>query len=310
MLSLTGAKKSVFQGVAAVSCLILSSGYAYCQNKPGIDGMAPTKWISIRHTQAPGRSYKSVSSNDQVCTQEDIYFKVWLPIFHKPTFSMAIGPQYRTEQLEFEGENENVANSLSHWNLRYAGADLRSMVSLNPSSWLMFNINANKSGNFGDYSFSKYPVNYTLSVAYVKKKSNNKEFGAGLLVNNSFTGVTVLPILIYHYNFSKNTGIELNLPYKMAWRYNISESDILFVKAEAQNRNYLIHIEDETCSFRSINLDMGVAYNKAFSKLIGAEAFIGYRQNVSNRLPEDVIAVKKSGMAFSLEFYVRPPLKK
>lgn len=271
--------------------------------------MAPTKWITLRTTQAPRQSYRSIASGDKVCTQEDIFFKAWLPIAHREKFALAIGPQYRTEQLEFKSDSENPAHMLSHWNLRYVGADIRSMIAFDSSSWLMLNVNVNKSGNFGDYRMHNFPLNITISGAFLKKKSNNQEFGAGLLVNKSFTGITVLPIIIYHYNFSKKTGIEINFPYKTAWRYNASSSDILYLKAEALNRTYLIQSQEAQCSFRSINVDMGVAYNKSFNKLIGAEAFVGYRQNVSNQLPVDVIAGKKSGMAFSLELYIRPPLK-
>lgn len=278
-------------------------------SKPGIDGMAPSKWITVRATQAPRRSYRTVDSEKKIYTHEDIYVKMWLPIVHKPSFALVVGPQYRTEQLEFKSDGENSIHMLSNWNLRYAGIDLRSMITLKESSWLIFNVNANKSGNFSDYRFSSFPLNYTVSGVMLNKKSNNKEIGAGLLVNKSYTGITVLPIFIYHYNFSKKTGVELNLPYKMAYRYNVTSRDILFAKAEAVNRNYYIRQGDEACSFRRIDVDLGVAYNKQFSKLIGAEAFIGYRQNVSNRLPPDIIASNKSGLAFSLELYIRPPGK-
>ena len=299
-----------FQGLGFLTYFLVLSGHCFCQqNKPGIDGMAPSKWITIRNTQAPGRSYRTVGSQNKIYTQEDIYFKAWLPIVHNSKFSLALAPQYRTEQLELKGDGENSIHMLSHWNLRYAGADLRSMVTVDSSSWLIFNANANKSGNFGDNSFGSFPLNYTFSAAYLKKKSNNKEFGFGMIVNKSFTGITILPIFIYHYNFSKKTGIEISLPYKVAYRYNVTPSDIFYVKAEALNRNYLIRLQDTQCSFRRTDVDLGVAYNKAFSKLVGVELFAGYRQNISSRVPTDVIAVKKSGMAFSLELYIRPPVK-
>lgn len=300
-----------FRFFGVLICLLLQAGESFSQlNKPGIDGMAPSKWITFRHTQAPARSYRTVNSQEKVYTQEDFYFKTWIPVVHNSKFSIAIGPQYRTEQLEFESDGENSIHMLSHWNLRYAGVDLRSLISVDSSSWLIFNVNANKSGNFGDYRFNSFPLNYTFSAAFLKKKSNNKEIGAGLIVNTSFTGITVLPIFVFHYNYSKKAGIEISIPYKIAWRHNLSKSDIFYVKAEALNRNYFIRQENVNCSFRRTDIDMGVAYNKSFSKMIGIEAFVGYRQNISNRLPTDVIAVKKSGMAFSLELYIRSPLKK
>jgi len=300
-----------FMGFRLLTCLLLLGGKSFCQqHKPGIDGMAPSKWTTIRLTQAPGRSYRTIDSQKKIYTQEDVYFKTWIPIVHNSKFSVAIGPQYRTEQLEFEDNGENSIHMLSHWNLRYAGVDLRSLIAIDSSSWLIFNANANKCGNFGDYRFSNFPLNYTFSSAFIKKESDNKEFGAGLIVNKSFTGITILPILIFHYNYSKKAGIEISIPYKVAWRYNASTSDIFYVKAEALNRSYFIRQENGDCSFRRIDVDMGVAYNKSFTKMMGVEAFVGYRQNVSNRLPTDVIGVKKSGIALSLEFYIRPPLKK
>jgi hypothetical protein len=292
-----------------IACFLLLSGYCHCQNKPGIEGMVPSKWITLRNTQAPGRSYRTLTSQNKVYTQEDVFFKMWLPVVHTQKFSLALGPQYRTEQLELQSDGENAIHMLSNWNLRYASVDMKGMVSLDSTSWLVFGGNVNKSGNFNNYSFKSFPFNYTASAAWLRKTSANKEYGAGLIVNKSFTGITILPILIYHYNFSKKTGVELSIPYKMAFRYNLTSSDIISAKAEAANRNYMIRLDDSQCSFRRIDVDMGIAYNKSFGKLIGIEAFAGYRQNISNRLPPEVVAVKKSGMAFSLELYIRPPVK-
>lgn len=297
-----------FQGFKLVSGLLLfSCQFAFCQDKPGIDGMAPSRWITIRNTQAPGRSYKTVDTQEKVYTHEELFFKAWIPVVHKSKFSLVVGPQYRTEQLEFEDKGENALRGMSNWSLRYAGAEVRSMLKVDTSSWLIFGGNVNKSGNFNDNGFGHFPLNYSLSAIYMIKKSNNKEFGFGLLASKNYTGAVALPIFMYHYNFSNKTGIEINLPYKAAWRYNASSKDVLYLKAEAQNRNYLIRLNDTECSFRRTDVDLGIAYNRQFTKMIGVELFGGYRKNVSNRLPTDVEVVKRSGMAFSLELYVRPP---
>ncbi len=298
-----------FQGLKLISGLLLfSCQFALCQeSKPGIDGMAPSRWITIRNTQAPGRSYKTVNTQEKVYTHEDLLFKAWIPVVHKSKFSMVIGPQYRTEQLEFEDEGENALKGMSNWNLRYAGAEMRSMLKVDTSSWLIFGGNVNKSGNFNDHGFGNFPLNYSFSAVYLIKKSNNKEYGFGVLASKNYTGFVPLPIFMYHYNFSNKTGVEINLPYRASWRYNATAKDVIYLKAEAQNRNYLIRLNDSECSFRRTDVDLGVAYNRQFTKMIGVELFAGYRKNISNRLPTDVEVVKRSGMAFSLEFYLRPP---
>jgi len=300
-----------FQGLKFLSGLLLfSCQHCFCQqSKPGIDGMAPSKWITIRNTSAPGRSYKTVNSQERIYTQEDFFIKAWIPLVHKSKFSMAIGPQYRTEQLELKGDGENSLHNLSNWSLRYAGAEARALLRVDSSSWIMVGGNVNKSGNFNDYHFGNFPLNYTISAAYINKKSNNKEYGFGVITNQSYTGFTVLPILIYHYNYSKKAGIEISVPYRAAWRYNATSKDILYVKAEALNRNYMIQQLDQKCVFRRTDIDMGVAYNRQITKLVGVELFGGYRKNISNVLPTGVEAVKRSGMAFSFELYIRPPMK-
>ena len=301
-----------FQGLKLISGLLLfSCQHCFCQeSKPGIEGMAPSRWITLRYTQAPGRSYKTLNTQKTIYTHEDLFFKAWIPVIHKPKYSIVIGPQYRTEQLESEGNGENAIRGLSNWNLRYVGAELRSMVKLDSSSWLIFGGNINKSGNFHDNGFNQFPYNYTLSATYLNKKSDNKEYGFGLIANQGYANFLVLPIFIYHYNYSRKAGLEISLPYRAAWRYNASSKDIFYVKAEGQNRNYLIRLNDTQCSFRRIDVDLGVAYNRQITKLIGVEVFGGYRKNISNRLPTDVQVVKASGMAFSFELYIRPPVKK
>ena len=298
-----------FQGLKLISGLLLfSCQHCFCQeSKPGIDGMAPSRWITIRNTQAPGRSYRTVNTQDQLYTHEDLFFKAWIPVVHKSKFSMVMGPQYRTEQLEFKGDGENSIQGLSDWNMRYVGAELRSMMKVDTSSWLIFGGNINKSGNFKNNGFGNFPLNYTFSAIYLIKKSNNKEFGFGLMASKNYTGIIALPIFMYHYNFSKKTGIEISLPYRASWRYNASSKDVFYVKAEAQNRNYLIRLNDAQCSFRRTDVDLGIAYNRQITKMVGVELFGGYRKNISNSLPTDVVAGKRSGLAFSLELYVRPP---
>jgi len=219
-----------------------------------------------------------------------------------------LGPQYRTEQLEFEGSGENPLHLLSSWNLRSIGMDIRSTIKVDSTSWLLFNFNINQSGNLQDQPHSNVPLNYTLSSVFLKKKSVNKEIGFGFMANKSFNTMTILPVFIFNYNYSPKAGIEISLPRKIAWRYNLSPSDIFYAKAEAMTRSYYIVCDNEY-AFRRTELDMGIAYNRQITKFFGAELFGGYRRNISTRLPGEITAIKTSGFVFSLEVYFRSPLK-
>ncbi|HEY9006048.1 DUF6268 family outer membrane beta-barrel protein [Ohtaekwangia sp.] len=277
--------------------------------KPGLPGMAPAKWITLKHTQAPDRIFRAGnSSKTKNYTQEDIYFKVWLPVYMGSRVTVIAGPQYRTEQLAFHGTGENPLRALANWNLRSLGIDLKTIAVLDTSSWIVTNLHANQCSNLNAIGDNRVPYNFTVCALYLKRKSLRKEVGAGVVGNRLFNSYTFMPVLLMNYNFSKRSGVEISLPQKVAWRNNITSTDILYFKAEAMSRSYYIRYSDSDSSpIRRTEIDFGVTYNKQFSKMMGAEVFGGYRQNLSCTLPSDIYAIKNSGAVFTLEVYVRPP---
>jgi hypothetical protein len=299
-LALTGVVLAVF----------LSSGsVALCQRvKPGLQGMAPSKWITIQNTQAPGRIYSSFNTPAKRYKQEDIFIKAWIPVIYKDNFALMLGPQYRTEQLEFRDTGENPLEALNNWNLRSFGMDIRSFVKVDSAAFLIMNFNLNQSGNLYDHH-ENVPVNFTLSSIFLRKKSLNKEVGFGFMANRSFGRIVAFPVIIFNYNFSQKSGIEISLPKKIAWRHNLSPTDILYLKAEVLSRAYWINGTNADYAFRRTELDMGVTYNKQITKFFGAEVFGGYRTNINTRLPGECTGVRTSGLVYSFEVYFRSPFK-
>jgi bifunctional DNA-binding transcriptional regulator/antitoxin component of YhaV-PrlF toxin-antitoxin module len=294
---------------AFVVFLSLLSMTAVCQSlKPGLTGMAPSKWLTLRTTHAPGKVYRFPGAGAKTYTNEEIYVRAWVPLLHKDKVTILLGPNYRTEQLELKSLGENPVSSMQGWNLRTFGLDLNSIVKLDTTSWLILTSHINKSGNFAVLSSSQIPFNYTFSASFLKKKSANKEIGAGLIVNKSYK-LTVLPVFIFNYNFSENEGVEIMLPKKVAWRHNLSPSDILYFKAESVTRTYYINkLADalpEVC--RRVDIDMGISYNRKLGHYAGFELFGGYRKNISSKLIEGAMPVKTSGLAATIELYIQPP---
>ena len=276
--------------------------------KPGLSGMGPSKWLTFRHTHAPGKVYSFAGLGNKSFTDEEMYVRAWIPAIHKEKFTVIVGPNYRTEQLEFKSLGENPVASLEGWNLRTFGLDVNSFVKVDSASWLIVTSHINKSGNFAQLSASQIPFNYTVSASFLKKKSANKEIGAGLMMNKSFR-LTFLPVLIFNYNYSDRGGIEMMLPKKIAWRNNLSPSDILYVKAESVTRTYYIDnpLNNNPAVCRKVDVDMGLAYNRKLGKYAGVELFGGYRKNLSNKMIEGAIPIRTSGFAATFELYVQPP---
>jgi hypothetical protein len=279
---------------------------ANCQSvKPGLTGMCPSKWITMRYNNAPGREYASGSLPSQTFSQEEFYFKAWAPVLHKSNFTLLLGPSYRMEQFEIASKGENPLPQFSNWKLQTFTLDIKSLARIDSTSFLIFGVNSNKSGNI---NFKDTPLDFTLSAAYLKKRSQNLEYGAGFMLNRSYQSYSFLPVLVFNYNYSEKAGIEIGLPYKMAWRYNISKSDIIYLEAKGMSRRYYIHNADNDLTiFRRIEADMGIAYNRRINSIIGVELFGGYRRNLRCRVPEEITPIRKSGLTFQFELYIQPP---
>ena len=187
-----------------------------CAQKPGLPGMAPSKWITFRTTHAPGKVYRFANGGNKTFTNEEVYVRAWIPLLHKKNFAVVLGPNYRAEQLEFKSSGENPAKKFEGWNLRTFALDLNSFVRLDSTSWLVLTSHINKTGNFAMLSAKEIPLNYTVSASYLKRTSPNKEIGAGVIFNKSYK-LTFLPVFLFNYNLSEKEGIEIMLPKKMAW---------------------------------------------------------------------------------------------
>lgn len=289
--------------------LTLLSAHAMCQSlKPGLEGMGPSKWLTFRNTHAPGKTFRFNGTDTKRFTQEEYFMRAWVPLVHNKKFVVLLGPNYRTEQLEFKSAGENPVQHMEGWNLRTFALDLNSVVKMDSISWLIFTSHVNKSADFGRLSWQNVPVNYTLSASFLHKKSVNKEIGFGVMMNRSFK-VTVLPVFIFNYNFANNTGLEMMLPKKIVFRKNLSPSDIIYLKSEAVSRTYYLEqVNDASLGVcRRVDIDMGMSYNRKISNYAGVELFAGYRKNVSSRLIEGAVPVRASGFAATIELYIQPP---
>jgi len=293
-------------------CLLLfqvvCTGLFAQQFKPGLPGMAPTKWIGYRNVHAPGRIYQTAQGSSSRYTLEENFIKAYLPIAIKRHFAIAAAPYYRSEHFEVKSLGVLAGEQLSTWNLRSVGVDLKVLICLDSAGWMINTANVSKSANVSGTSLGDVPLTYTLSSIYMKRRSPNTEMGIGVMVNRS-NNFLVLPVVVYNHNFANKTGVEITLPQKIAWRYNPTTNDIFYLKAEANTRSYFLPqlTSDNHDVFRRIDVDLGVAYNRSLTSFMGAELFAGYRRNLSTRLPGTVVAVQSSGCFVTFDLYLKIP---
>jgi hypothetical protein len=269
--------------------------------------MIPTKWITVKMSSSPGRNL-SHSGETLPVVYEDIYAKLWLPVLNKPKMKFLVGPSYRTEQLEFRDHHQNSElGGLSHWNLRSAGLDTRFAYKLNDQRQLGICFNTAYSATVSERPLFHSPLNVNVSALYMHRISDRRERGFGIMYSSNNKGLSVLPVFVWNETFNSRNGLEVSLPYKIAWRHNFSLTDIVHVKAEGSSRNYFISSENDA-QFRRRDLDLGIAYTRILNRWMGFELFSGYRYNLSTELPAET-SVNRSGVALSVELFVLPAFK-
>jgi hypothetical protein len=171
--------------------------------------------------------------------RKSLYIRASIPILHKPNYAVVIGPHYRTEQLEFKHTGDNPMDRMGNWQLRSMGIDMKSFLRLNRNSYLVIASNVTKSGNLTSVPLRHVPVNYNFASVYMKKRWDRNEIGLGLLVSRAHN-LTILPVFVLNHNFrSEKSGIEIALPKKISWRYNLAPSDIFYLKSEAVTKKLL-----------------------------------------------------------------------
>ncbi|SDF62170.1 hypothetical protein SAMN04487996_111301 [Dyadobacter soli] len=294
---------------AAAAFLCLVSGHAVCQStQPGLSGMAPSKWITFRNTHSPGKVYNFANAGPKTYTYEEYFVRAWLPVVHAKNVTVLLGPNYRTEQFESKSAGENPIRSMAGWNLRSYGLDLNSFVRLDSALWVVATSHFNKSGNSSELSLKDIPLNYTVSAALLRKKSVDKEIGAGIMVNQSYKMI-ILPVFIFNYNFSSHSGIEMMLPKRVAWRQNLSRNDIIYLRGESVTRTYYTNPSalPSPSVYRRVDVDLGMSYNRRLGDWAGVELSVGYRKNITTKLVEGALPVRPSGLAMTLDFYLQVP---
>jgi hypothetical protein len=277
---------------------------AECQTIQRINGLTPMKWITIKHSISPNRVLQYNGQNYSA-DFEDIHAKIWIPLILARQVKVAAGAFYRTEQIETKGWPGSEFSRMNHWNLRSAGIELKAVAQLSDRNSLIIGTNLSHSATIQSLPLRSSPVNFALSGIFMQRKSDNKEIGFGLLYSNNMNNLPCLPIIVWNETFNKRNGIEVSLPYKLAWRHNLSDRSILHFKTEGISRSYFID-QPNTHQCRRIDVDLGVAYTRLINKWMGFEFFGGCRENISSDLPDNISLKTRPSLAISTELFLIP----
>jgi len=303
---------------------VFQSVEEFCQ--PGVAHKSPGKGLSIEYGYFPG--YRQVSSNEEeVLVNGNHHFlaKFKVPILNKKRMKILLGARY-FEEVYLMNETKQGENWLFH---NIDGKKLKShrfsaYLSHSLGKQYYLGLKGELSYN-GDYdSFLNLNGRYRESnlVALLgKKKSENKEWGLGLITRLGYRSAATYPFLIYNQTINEHWGIESTLPIKMMLRYRFHESALILFGGEMASRNYSVDLQkgqnDSPLGRYTITnpeAQLNIAFQQQISDWVWLEMKTGYVKYLNSAVDGkravsdfDFNVDKKDSGFFKVGLFLSPP---
>ena len=260
----------------------------FCTQK--VNYLSPTKLISIGYeTQLPFH-LTSTSVNDVTKTINTIDthvnsfggLRVGLntPIISKSSFILNLGLTFWNTQVSVQNPERSVffqrINSMNS-----TGLNLTAFKPLNDKQFLIFQVNADLSGNYGnlDGQLSK-AMTYSGTAIYGWKKNDNFMWGLGVTRTYRAGQLLHIPVILYNRTFNPTWGIETTFPAKLNVRRNFSPTSYLMLGYEIEgNAFYLGQINNSNVFLRRGEMKPRITFETKLTGFVWLSAQAGLRYN-------------------------------
>ena len=260
----------------------------FCTQK--VNYLSPTKLISIGYeTQLPFH-LTSTSVNDVTKTINTIDthvnsfggLRVGLntPIISKSSFILNLGLTFWNTQVSVQNPERSVffqrINSMNS-----TGLNLTAFKPLNDKQFLIFQVNADLNGNYGnlDEQLSK-AMTYSGTAIYGWKKDDNFMWGLGVTRTYRAGQLLHIPVILYNRTFNPTWGIETTFPAKLNVRRNFSPTSYLMLGYEIEgNAFYLGQINASDVFLRRGEMKPRITFETKLTGFVWLSAQAGLRYN-------------------------------
>ena len=260
----------------------------FCTQK--VNYLSPTKLISIGYeTQLPFH-LTSASVNDVTKTINTIDthvnsfggLRVGLntPIISKSSFILNLGLTFWNTQVSVQNPERSIffqrVNSMNS-----TGLNLTAFKPLNDKQFLIFQVNADLSGNYGnlDGQLSK-AMTYSGTAIYGWKKNDNFMWGLGVTRTYRAGQLLHIPVILYNRTFNPTWGIETTFPAKLNVRRNFSPTSYLMLGYEIEgNAFYLGQINNSNVFLRRGDMKPRITFETKLTGFVWLSAQAGLRYN-------------------------------
>ena len=260
----------------------------FCTQK--VNYLSPTKLISIGYEMQLPFHLTSTSVNDVTKTINTIDthvnsfggLRVGLntPIISKSSFILNFGLTFWNTQVSVQNPERSIffqrVNSMNS-----TGLNLTAFKPLNDKQFLIFQVNADLSGNYGnlDGQLSK-AMTYSGTAIYGWKKNDNFMWGLGVTRTYRAGQLLHIPVILYNRTFNPTWGIETTFPAKLNVRRNFSPTSYLMLGYEIEgNAFYLGQINNSNVFLRRGEMKPRITFETKLTGFVWLSAQAGLRYN-------------------------------
>lgn len=315
-----------FTLVSAQDLVITPIAETLC--RPGVTNKSPGKGISFTYGLNPNLRW-SPSTNSNLSESVSginrrIGIKLKAPILHKEKIKLLVGWNYYSESYDFDNTFDNsVINDINGQVLKSSRLSLYLIRPINHKYYFALKAVTSFNGDYdGLINFDQRYARYDLAMIFGIKKSEDKEWGIGLLARKNFNnGFPLIPFVLYNRTFNSRWGIESTLPISLMGRYNINEKSLFLFGPRFDGRTYSVDLQDDSAgqasnyNMRRSELQLMLRYQYNIKSWIWGEFATGYVHNFRTRFElnednataPDINFLPNKGPVFNISIFLSPP---
>ena len=174
-------------------------------------------------------------------------FNANIPIISKNNILWQLGANYMQTAYRFSDIHHpsvgppNLIGALESNALQTAGLFTTVYKPLNEKSFLLFQVQADMSGNYTFSNLDEQYLRYSAAALWGKRPNDRKQWAVGLSRTYRVGNMNYIPVLMFNYTSSnRKWGTEILFPARAHGRYTINNNQLLLFGYELEGNSYRI----------------------------------------------------------------------
>ena len=167
-----------------------------------------------------------------------------IPVISTNSFIWQMGFNYMQTAYRFrnaDAELDGLKEQLDGRSLHTAGLFTTLYKPLNETNFLLFQAQADMSGDYTLDNLGDQYLRYSAAVLFGKRPHDRLQWAVGLSRTYRVGAPNYIPVALYNYTSeNRKWGIEALLPARAAYRYNINQTSLLLAGFALEGASYRI----------------------------------------------------------------------